>query len=121
MANEPPALRRFGYGDEGANDLASAAAESGRGDPDDRGVKPLADSASATLARGDAVLARWLGFVQAHPLAVHLLVTATLTAVVDLFVAATRAHLPPVVESVALELAIVFVSLLLPAVVTAPD
>jgi hypothetical protein len=71
------------------------------------------------LTRTDALLSRWLGFVKAHPVTLHLLVAAALTAIADVIISATSAHLPPAVESFPLEVGIVLVSLAVPVVITA--
>ena len=81
-------------------------------------VAPLGDVAPATLTRTDALLGRWLGFVKAHPVALHLLVATALTTLVDLVISVTRTHLPSVVESLPLEAGIVLISLAVPVVIT---
>lgn len=82
-------------------------------------VVPLAESAPAPVSRIDAALAKWIGFVEAHPVPVHVLVAATLTAIVDLIIVTTRASLPPTLTSVGLEVIIVLASLFVPAIITA--
>lgn len=82
-------------------------------------VAPLADLAPARSTRTDALLARWLGFVKAHLVTLHLLVAGALTGIADVLISLTRAHLPSAVESLPLEIGVVLVSLAVPVVVTA--